>query len=70
MPTRQTKTKKGVRKMESKVIPRGCDGAKLAIFIETRAIKGSGYENDPCREVIQYWSFDGKLIFEIDPVDN
>ena len=56
--------------MESKVIPRGCDGAKLAIFIETRAIKGSGYENDPCREVIQYWSFDGKLIFEIDPVDN
>lgn len=56
--------------MESKVIPRGCDGARLVTFIETRAIKGSGHKNDPCREVIQYWSFNGKLIFEIDPTDN
>lgn len=45
---------------------RGCDGAKLEQVIVTRALKGSGTENDPFREVVQYWSIDGKLLFEND----
>ena len=29
-------------------------------------VKGAGTENDPCREVIQYWTLDGKLLCEKD----
>lgn len=43
---------------------RGCDSAKIEQVIVTRALKGSGTENDPYREVVQYWSFDGELLFE------
>ena len=43
---------------------RGCDSAKIEQVIVTKALKGSGTENDPYREVVQYWSLDGKLLFE------
>ena len=43
-----------------------CKYAKVIQVIETRATKGSGTENDPTREVIQYWHLDGKLLTEID----
>ena len=33
--------------------------------IVTKAFKGSGKENDPYREVTQYWSLTGKLLFEL-----
>ena len=48
--------------MEKKItaIPRGC--ARVEQVIVTRALKGAGTENDPCREVIQYWTLDGELI--------
>lgn len=44
--------------------PRGTDGAKVIQVIETRALEGSGTEDDPCRTKVQYWSFDGKLLGE------
>lgn len=44
----------------------GCKYAKVIQVIETRATRGSGMENDPVREVIQYWHLDGKLLTEID----
>lgn len=47
--------------------PRGTDYAKVIQVIETRALKGIGTEKDKCREVIQYWDFDGKLLAEKDP---
>ena len=45
---------------------RGCDSAKLEQVIVTRSLKGSGKESDPVREVIQYWSLIGELLFELD----
>lgn len=59
--------------MEQKIIaiPRGCDNARVEQVIVTRALKGAGTENDPCREVIQYWSLDGKLLADNDlPYNN
>lgn len=52
------------KKVEQKItaIPRGCDNARVEQVIVTRALKGAGTEDDPCREVIQYWTLDGELI--------
>ena len=48
--------------------PRGTDNARVISVIETRSLRGTGMdENDLCREVIQYWSLDGKLLAENDP---
>lgn len=56
----------GERNVEKKITatPRGCDSARVEQVIVTRALKGAGTENDPCREVIQYWTLDGKLLCE------
>lgn len=36
--------------------------------IETHlTLRGKGIDGDPIRRVTQYWSLDGKLLFEIDP---
>lgn len=48
------------------VRPRGTDGARVMQVIETRALRGIGAEEDMCREVIQYWDFDGNLLAEND----
>ncbi|KAK9679495.1 hypothetical protein QE152_g40009 [Popillia japonica] len=48
------------------VRPRGVDMAKVIPVIETRSIRGRGEEDDPVREVFQYWDFDGKLLAERD----
>lgn len=57
--------------MEQKItaIPRGCDNARVEQVIVTRALKGAGTEDDPCREVSQYWSLTGKLLFELTDED-
>lgn len=44
------------------VRPRGTDSAKIIQVIETHSLVGRGTESDPCRELIQYWDFDGKLL--------
>lgn len=52
--------------MNAAVRPRGTDSAKVVQVIETKALKGLGTEEDPARIVVQYWSFDGKLLAEND----
>ena len=52
--------------MTDNIKPRGCDNARVEQVIVTRALKGAGTEDDPCREVIQYWTLDGKLLCEKD----
>lgn len=49
------------------VRPRGTDSAKVVQVIVTKSLVGIGVEDDPCRELIQYWSMDGKKIAEYDP---
>lgn len=45
---------------------RGTDSAKVISVIETKALRGIGTEENPCRIVKQYWDFDGNLLAEND----
>ncbi|WP_333685127.1 hypothetical protein [Enterocloster lavalensis] len=45
----------------------GIRGARVIQVIKTKEIKGVGTEKDPVREVIQYWSLDGKPLATSDP---
>ena len=45
---------------------RGTDSARVISVIETKAARGSGTTDDPCRIVTQYWDFGGKLLAEKD----
>ena len=56
----------GERKLKT-ARPRGTDSARVIQVVETKSIRGTGTENDLCREVIQYWDFDGNLLAEKDP---
>ena len=47
--------------------PRGVDNARIIQVIETTALRGAGTAEDKCREVKQYWDFEGKLLAEFDP---
>lgn len=49
------------------VRPRGTDSARIIQVIETRSIRGNGTDEDVCREVIQYWDFEGNVLAEKDP---
>lgn len=49
------------------VRPSGTNSARVIQVIETMALRGEGTENDKCREVKQYWDFEGKLLAESDP---
>lgn len=44
----------------------GTESAKVVQVIETKAKRGLGIEKDPVREVVQYWSLDGKFLAERD----
>lgn len=46
--------------------PRGTDNARVIQVIETMALRGKGTEDDKCRQVKQYWSFNGELLAEND----
>jgi hypothetical protein len=46
--------------------PNGTSSAEVIQVIKTTATRGSGSEDDPCRIVIQYWSFEGELLAEHD----
>lgn len=48
-------------------IPRGTDNARVIQVIETTALRGEGTEEDKCRQVKQYWNFNGELLAENDP---
>ena len=45
---------------------RGTDKARVIQVIETTSLRGEGTEEDNCREVKQYWDFDGNLLAEND----
>lgn len=47
-------------------IPRGTDSARVIQIIETVALRGEGSKEDMCRNVIQYWDFEGNLLAEND----
>lgn len=49
------------------VRPRGTDSARVIQVIETKTLRGIGTEEDMCRQVTQYWDFDGTLLAENDP---
>lgn len=57
----------GVIDLERDTYQRGTDAAKVIQVIETKSVRGSGEKDQPFRTVIEYWSFDGKKIGEIDP---
>ena len=44
--------------------------AKIIEVVFTEFIKGFGSEDDPIRPVQQYWTRDGELLFEKDPLQN
>lgn len=46
--------------------PRGTDNARVIQVIETNSLRGRGTEDDPCRDVKQYWDFNGNLLAECD----
>lgn len=48
------------------VRPRGTDSARVISVIETKALRGEGSTEDPCRIVTQYWDMEGKLLAEND----
>ena len=48
--------------------PRGTDSAKVIQVIETKACVGRGTEQDPNRVVTQYWSLEGELLAQDDPL--
>lgn len=49
------------------VRPRGTDSAQVIQVIKTESLRGEGTNEDMCRIVKQYWSFDGELLAENDP---
>ena len=47
-----------------------CKRAEVAVVIKTTTLIGTGTENDPAREVVQYWTLDGKLLATNDPISH
>lgn len=45
---------------------KGTQSAKVIEVIKTQSVIGSGVAADPYRIIIQYWSFDGRLLAECD----
>ena len=50
--------------------PDGTKSAKVIQVIETKAKRGLGTEEDPVREVTQYWDFEGNFLAEWDTEHN
>lgn len=44
--------------------------AETISVVRTECFRGEGTEKNPMRKVTQYWSSDGKLLFEKDPFDS
>lgn len=42
------------------------ESATLEVVIKTISRKGDGTENNPYREVVQYWTLDGELLCEVE----
>ncbi len=44
----------------------GTKSAKIIQVIETKSLRGLGTEQDPVRDVIQYWDLEGNFLAEMD----
>lgn len=42
---------------------------KIEVIETTLTRRGKGSGNDPVRVITQYWSLDGKLLAEVDPIN-
>ena len=42
------------------------EGCKVVQIIEATSCRGEGTPTNPHRRIVQYWTFDGKLLFEFD----
>ena len=42
------------------------EGCKIIQIIEAISCRGDGTPTNPHRRIVQYWTFDGKLLFEFD----
>ena len=49
---------------EQNIRPMGTDNARVVQVIVTHSLEGSGTIDDPCKEQVRYWSFDGVLLAE------
>lgn len=52
------------------VRPRGTDKAKVIKVIRTESIIGNGTEEDPVRQIYQYWDFKGNLLAKHDTLND
>ena len=50
--------------MNREIAIRGTDAARVVTLIRTTALKGKGIPEDPYREVHQYWTLEGRFLFE------
>lgn len=49
--------------------PRGVDSVQIMLVIETESVRGTGVSPEQVqRYVKQYWTLDGKLLAEFDPM--
>lgn len=48
---------------------RGLQTAQVVQVIRTESVIGTGEENDPCRRVVEYFTFKGKKIGTVDAQD-
>lgn len=49
--------------------PDGTRSAEVIQVIVTKALEGSGTEEDPCRIQTRYWSLDGTLLADARPAN-
>ena len=61
--------RKGGKQMNEHIKPKPnrCKLAEAVQVIRTVTLVGSGTQENPCRDVVQYWTLDGQLIATIDP---
>ena len=59
-----------IDKYGNTLFPRGTDKARVIKVIETKAARGNGVQNQPCRIVTQYWSLSGDFLAELDPAED
>lgn len=52
------------------VRPRGTDKARVIKVIRTESIIGNGTEEDPVRQIYQYWDFKGNLLAKHDTLND
>ena len=44
-------------------------GAKvIEVIVTDMELRGGGIERDPMRRILQYWSPEGRLLAEVDPI--